>query len=383
MGFGSRRVADNADVDIATELHAFGCLLVNTRHKLEKESLFDVFVSVDHGGDGVDETGVNAVTVDHGSEVFDFCRVHGCEDARLSLLDGLLDFGGLVLSEGVDNLSCRAGRGLTSSRCIRYDHAAEESKAVRKITNAQCFQTSDTIATSIISSSTPIITNRHRFVTRHAQLTDIRNNDELSSEDALLTGLSSVNNLTAQDYVHSPGHAACGDLRAVLLNAALLPIHEGTSTDVQLPCEAVLTGLVGTLCRFGVAVCLLNILDDRPAGFANEGCQVKLWSNFGCSCDGTGHGEKLADIVRAQGANAAHQREVVEGQCEDLVGLLIRSTRQYFWIRLRCGTGLARRRGAHLARACRLAMLAEIFGLVLGDGIVEGANNVGIDSVVM
>lgn len=71
LGFGGGGIADDADIEVAAELHAFWRGFVHAAHKLEEEPLFDDFVAVDHGGEGIDEARVDVVAVHHLFEVVD------------------------------------------------------------------------------------------------------------------------------------------------------------------------------------------------------------------------------------------------------------------------------------------------------------------------
>ncbi len=45
LGFAGTGITDDADVEITTEMDTFLCLLVDTAHKLEKDSLLNDLVT--------------------------------------------------------------------------------------------------------------------------------------------------------------------------------------------------------------------------------------------------------------------------------------------------------------------------------------------------
>ena len=82
----------------------------------------------------------------------------------------------------------------------------------------------------------------------------------------------------------------------------------------------------------------------------------------------------------AEGTDPANEREVVEGNCEELVGLLIEC-------QLRAGFGLAcsissDRCSGRAPSSGRLSMLLEVARFVFGDEVVEGAGHEGEKAVV-
>ena len=271
LGLGCGRVANDADVDIATKLHALCCRLVDTRHELKQQTLFDIFVPVNHRGDGVDETRVNTVTVNHVTKVIDFSLVHGPEHDLLRLLYRILALCLISPSEGVDDIHGVECRGLARRCRVWYHHAPEKGQTVCEVADTKCLEARHSAATGVITTTgIPVISYGSRPYTGKTELAHIRYHDEGACEDALLSCLGPIDNLTTKNNVHRSWHAAGGNLGTVFLNSHLLPVDECTATNVELPCNTVLASLVGALVRLRVSEGLLDIRDDASAGFADE-----------------------------------------------------------------------------------------------------------------
>lgn len=151
--------------------------------------------------------------------------------ARVAGVDG----GGLVEGgEDVGGLPCEVVRGgLAWGRCVRCDHAGEEGHAVGEVAHAEGFEACYACAASIVNSrGVAVIADSLNALTREAELADVWDDDGSPRKDTLLTSFGAVDNFAAENYVHGTGHAASGDLRAVLLDADFLPVHEGTLPDV-------------------------------------------------------------------------------------------------------------------------------------------------------
>ena len=82
----SRWVADDTDVDIATQVHALVGLLVHAPHELKEETLLDDLVSVYGWRDALDKTRVHVVRVDHRLQLLQLrLRQRTCECLRTLL----------------------------------------------------------------------------------------------------------------------------------------------------------------------------------------------------------------------------------------------------------------------------------------------------------
>lgn len=151
--------------------------------------------------------------------------------ARVAGVDG----GGLI--EGREDVRRLPGEvvrgGLAWSRCVGCDHAGEEGHAVGEIADAEGFEPCYACAASIVNSrGVAVVTGSLNALTRETELADVWDDDKSPRKDTLLAGFGAVDDFAAEYYVHGSGHAASGDLGAVLLNANFLPVHEGTLPDV-------------------------------------------------------------------------------------------------------------------------------------------------------
>lgn len=80
---------------------------------------------------------------------------------------------------------------------------------------------------------------------------------------------------------------------------------------------------IGALCRLCIPECLLDVGDDCSTALTDESSKVQLWSNFGRAGDGSRDRKEFANLRGSKLANSRDQGKVVEGECEELVRLLI------------------------------------------------------------
>lgn len=86
LRFARRRITNDTNVDITTQMYSLGRLLVHTAHELQKDSLLHDFVSVNGRCDTGDKTLVDMVSIDHGLEFVDFGICEGLQELFLILL---------------------------------------------------------------------------------------------------------------------------------------------------------------------------------------------------------------------------------------------------------------------------------------------------------
>lgn len=145
-----------------------------------------------------------------------------------------IDGGSLVEGgEDIGGLPCEVvGGGLAWGRCVGCDHAGEEGHSVGEVTHTEGFEACYARTASIVDSRVvTVVTCSLDALTRETKLADVRHDDQSPRKDTLLAGFGAVDDLTAENHVHGSGHAASGDLGAVLLDADFLPVHEGALPD--------------------------------------------------------------------------------------------------------------------------------------------------------
>lgn len=133
--------------------------------------------------------------------------------------------------------------------------------------------------------------------------------------------------------------------------------------------------------RFGITESLLDIGNDGAAGLADESGQSQLGTDFRGTGNGAANRKKLADVSGAHGAHTRDEGQVVKGNGEELVGLLVGV--------LDAKVGLAGV-GASRAGSCRgvgagrggLTMFVKVLGFVGGDSAVKGGCEEGKEAVV-
>lgn len=90
LRLGSRRISDDADVDISTEVHAFVSLFMDASHELEKNALLDDLVAINGRCDAGNELGVNPVVVNHHLELVEFGFCQSSDEGFAVALSGIL-----------------------------------------------------------------------------------------------------------------------------------------------------------------------------------------------------------------------------------------------------------------------------------------------------
>lgn len=80
------RVADDADVEVATKVHTLGRLLVHAAHELKEDTLLDDLVAVDRWCDTRDEARVDVVASDHRLELLNLFAGQALEELLAVLL---------------------------------------------------------------------------------------------------------------------------------------------------------------------------------------------------------------------------------------------------------------------------------------------------------
>lgn len=116
LGFGNSRVAHEANVEFATDLHSVARVLGDTADEHEQESLLDVFVAVNVGRDAAGEVVVEVGIV---LEVDEALADLVGEDVLRVLLLHLLHVGSL--EESVREEGCRAGGEASGVRSGQED----------------------------------------------------------------------------------------------------------------------------------------------------------------------------------------------------------------------------------------------------------------------
>ena len=209
---------------------------------------------------------------------------------------------------------------------VGRDHTRQKGHSICEIPHPQSFQPAHTGATSHIARSAgcvAIIPQRLRPDPGKAQLRDIGDHDERPRKDAAFACFGTIHDFPPENDIHGPRHRPCRYLRAVFLDPYFLPIHKRRLPDIQPPALAVHAGHVGTLRRFRVSECLLHVAYHRPTRLAQECGQVEFRTDFRGSGHSARDGEELPDGGSAEGADPADEGEIVEGQGEEFVGLLV------------------------------------------------------------
>ena len=90
LRLADRRVTDDTDVEVATQVHAFRRLLVHATHELQQYALLDNLVTIHGRRDARDEARVNVVAPDHRLEVLHLFARQALEELFAVLLDALV-----------------------------------------------------------------------------------------------------------------------------------------------------------------------------------------------------------------------------------------------------------------------------------------------------
>lgn len=168
------------------------------------------------------------------------------------------------------------------------NHARKESSFVLQVADAKTFQPSHPLHSSLAGTSR--LPLHLRIGTRKTKLGHIRNDNECSGEDALVSGLRSFDQFAAQYYIQTPRHGASGDLIRLLLDADLLPVCELAIVEGQFPLRSVTTQWVRAQVWFSILELLLNFGYDTTAFLAVKGPEDQFWSDFGGTSDGARDG---------------------------------------------------------------------------------------------
>ena len=162
----------------------------------------------------------------------------------------------------------------------------------------------DTLSVFILRSSQPrlVLTADHVLLSGFHKLNDVRDGDESSGKDALVTRFGEVNGLAAHDNVDAAGHTSGGDVLGMLLNTELLPVHERRLLVDELEGGSAGGHAVVSAAFDGRSVfeLLYDVLVDEAALDALEGAKVELWLHFGGSGDSAGELDQLADDGRLE-----------------------------------------------------------------------------------
>lgn len=125
---------------------------------------------------------------------------------------------------------------------------------------------------------------------------------------------------------------------------------------------------------------MFDVGHNGVANLTDESRHRQLWSDFRSTGGSARNGEKAANGGGSQLTDTGNEGQVVKGQCEQLVCLLVRSLLLQTII---LASGILCEGGCGYRR-CRLwlSVLAEVLWLVLGKQVVQGADHVGQEAVV-
>ena len=228
LGLGRAGVADDANVDVATNVHALLRRLVHSTHELQQQTLLDELVTVHRRRDTLNKVGVDVLVVHH--------RLEFLHLGRRERTDNLLPLCHLI-ARFVISTNIRSTR---LSRMRFNDHARQERSLVLQIAHTKTLEAGDTTCTCTRATRALRLAHHLRIDTRQTELADIRNDDERARENTLVASFCALDEFATQDDIERAWHRSCRDLVGVLLDTHALPVGElGTVAD-ELP-RAVVT----------------------------------------------------------------------------------------------------------------------------------------------
>ena len=104
----------------------------------------------------------------------------------------------------------------------------------------------------------------------------VLDNNECTSEDALVSGLGPFDQFAAQYNVQPSRHGASENLVRIFLNRDLLPVRKFATVEGQLPLRSVSTQWMRAQVGFGILKLLLNFRYVAPAFLAEKGPKIVM-----------------------------------------------------------------------------------------------------------
>ena len=297
MTLGRTRIADNADVDVASETGVLEGALGHAAEQHEQDALLDLVVAVDHGKETLREVRDEVLVLAHVVQLHPLLVGH-------RLLE-------LVHAQILDVVVLAAELGIAGRHVV-----GQKGHLVGEVAHAERLEAADAlVVVRALDARGRLLACALRLHLGH-----VGHDDERADEVAAVARLRLLHTLGAQYDLERARYAAARQLRLYLLYAHLLEVDEVGRVDVEHELLAIGALRIATRVGLRVLELLLHVLDHRLTVEADERAADELRVDGMRARHLGGDAHERADLDGRQLAQLGALRDVLERDVELLVG---------------------------------------------------------------
>mmetsp|Transcript_1705 Transcript_1705/g.4287 ORF Transcript_1705/g.4287 Transcript_1705/m.4287 type:complete len:393 (+) Transcript_1705:1338-2516(+) len=296
LGLGTRWVAHDANVDVATQGYALARVLVHPTKQHQQHCLLDGVVAPHAGHHAARQLQVHLWIVLHSQ---DFIRMPGVK--LIQHLHGAQ----VIVSPDVHHARLDI---------IGHNGVGDEHEAVRHLTCTKRLHREALASSPLGNPPSALAAAQRPYIWHHHQRARGHN---------LVAGFGLLHLGMADNDIYGAWQAAARHLPWVLLDFDALPVHKYTLLAHKAPCLAVTACGVGADDGLGVLELLLDVTDCCGAVQTAEGPQVQFRPHFTSSCDRAGETGQHTHFLYPQVPQLVALNHVDNGDIELLVTAIL------------------------------------------------------------